>query len=277
MTQNTDRQSENKSSAAGTHKKLTFRQKVGGIVTGSIVFAVIMAALLPGSDSRIVLPSENAATEYHDIVTEQTEYRLADTDITVDNVQQVIESLERPSAYTAPITNTLYWSGAWKEIELVQYVRDGICLTQYNDSDGNAERFEAIKEEVYYAWRRGSDTQYSGAVGAVSADDISMIPTYETVIREDKENITEAGLRTVAGVSCIYVTVADTETGYNLTYWISTVNGLLIQADYTKDGELVRSVVVDEIELEIPAASLFVLPNGTSLLPDETAEKDGLQ
>ena len=72
------------------------------------------------------------------------------------------------------------------------------------------------------------------------------------------------------GESCIYVTVADANTGYSLTYWVSAVSGLLVQADYTRGSELVRSVVVSDIQQEEPAASLFVLPDSTSLLPAQT-------
>ena len=265
MTQNTEKQNEN--SVAGMVKRLTFRQKIAGIVVGSIVLAIITVALFPKNKNEIVLPHGSANAEYHDVITEQTQYRLTDTDITIDNVQQVIESLARPTAYTASITNTLYWDDKWNDIQAMQYVRDGVYLTQHNDVNGNAERFEAICGETCYAWRRGSNTQYIGAAGAVSADDMSMIPTYETVIQQDRKNITEAGIRTVDGISCIYVTVVNAQTGYTLTYWISTVNGLLVQADYTKGSTLVRSVVVNEIQLEMPAESLFVMPNGTSLLP----------
>lgn len=152
----------------------------------------------------------------------------------------------------------------------MQYVRDGVCLTEYDDADGTAERFEAVKGGSYFAWQRTGSAQYTGATGTVTSDDLSMIPTYETLVAEDPQEITEAGLRTVGGVSCIYATVTDAETGYSLTYWISAVSGLLIQADYTRGSELVRSVVVDEMEQEQPSASLFVMPDGTSLLPEDT-------
>lgn len=254
---------------AGTKKTITPRRTAWIIFFGALALAVFFAAALPGGSSGIVLPDGSAA-DAHDVITEQTEYRLTGADITKDNVQQVIASLARPSAYSASVTNTLYWDGDWKEIQAVQYVRDGVCLTEYDDAEGNAEQFEAVSGDKYYAWRRGGSAQYSGSTGTVSADDIGMIPTYETVIEEETESILEAGLRTVSGESCIYVTVADAETGYSLTYWVSTVSGLLVQADYTCGSELVRSVVIDDIQQEPPAASLFVMPDGNSLLSEET-------
>lgn len=231
-----------------------------------VLLAVFAAAVLPGKSAKITLPQGSAAGQA--VVTENTQYHLANADITKENVQQVIATLERPDMYSASVTNTLYWNGAWNQIHAVQYVRDGVCLTEYDDTSGNAERFEAVKDNVYYAWRRGGTAQYSGVAGTVSADASSMIPTYETVIEEAPANISEAGLRTVNGESCIYVTVSDQATGYSLTYWVSTVSGLLVQADYNHNGELVRSVVVDNIQQVEPPALLFVMPNGTSLLPE---------
>lgn len=250
-------------------RKMTPRRAAWAVFLAAIVLAVICAAALPGGSSGIVLP-EGSGADAHDVITEQTQYQLTSADITKQNVQQVVASLARPEVYSASVTNTLYWNGAWKEIHVMQYVRDGVCLTEYDDADGNAERFEAVKDGSYFAWQRGNSAQYTGSTGTVTSDDLSMIPTYETLVEEDPQEITEAGLRTVGGVSCIYATVADAETGYNLTYWISSVSGLLIQADYTRGSELVRSVVVDEIEQEQPSASLFVMPDGTSLLPEDT-------
>ena len=52
---------------------------------------------------------------------------------------------------------------------------------------------------------------------------------------------------------------------------------MLVQADYTRDGQLARSVVVSDIVRETPAAALYVLPDGTSLLPDETEAAASVQ
>lgn len=255
--------------AEGGTQKSGGRRTVWAVFCAAVVLALLCAAALPGGNAGIVLPEGDGA-DAHDIITEQTQYQLTRTDISTENVQQVVASLARPEAYSASVTNTLYWSGAWKEIHAVQYVRDGVYLTEYRDANGNSTRFEAVRDGNYYAWQRAGATQYSGATGTVSSDDLSMIPTYETLVEADARTITEAGLRTVNGVSCIYATVDNAENGYQLTYWISTVSGLLVQADYTRGSELVRSVVVDEMEQEQPPASLFLLPDGTSLLPADT-------
>ncbi len=261
MAVNTEKQQE---SSAEKKSKITPKTIAWCIFLGAIVIAVACAIVLPDNSASVTLPTGSAADS--ELVTEQTNYDQASADISTDNVQQVIASLSRPEAYSASISNTLYWDGDWEEIEATQHVRDGICLTEYYDASGTVERMEAVDATQYYAWRRDSTSYYVGAVGSVSADDTGMIPTYETVVEADPDSITEAGLRTVNGESCIYVTVEDADTDYSLTYWVSTVSGLLVQADYTRGSELVRSVAVSDIEQEEPAASLFVLPDGYSLL-----------
>lgn len=233
-----------------------------------LLLTVVTVLCLGGKGSGIALPT-GSGTPAEQV--EQNGYRRTNASITVDNVQQVIASMSRPEAYTASVTNTLYWSGSWETIYAMQYVRDGVCLTGYFDTEGNVERYQAIKGDQYYAWRNGGTVQYTGAAGVVSADDMSMIPTYETVVQEEKDSILAAGERTVNGEACIYVTVSDSQTGYSLTYWVSAVSGLLVQADYNRGTELVRSVVIDNIQQEEPSEGFFLLPDGTSLLADDTA------
>lgn len=250
-------------------KKSPKRKHVGWIIfLCAVLLAIILAVCLTGRPrNAITLPTGSADVA---AVKEQANYQLKDANITVDNVQQVIASMKRPSSYSASVTNTLYWSGSWQKINATTYVHDGISVTEYKNAQGAADHYVAIRDNLYYAWRNGSTTQYTASTGSISADDTSMIPTYETVVSADKQTITAAGQRTVNGEACIYVTV-QADNGYSLTYWVSTVSGLLIQADYTKDGDLVRSVVLENIQSKTPDDAWFQLPDGTSLLETESA------
>lgn len=236
------------------------------LVVAAAIIAVVLGNVLPEHSRKIAFPQDNVLSQ--GVVTEKAPFHLSDTSITTENVQRVVESLSRPEAYTAAVTNTLYWNGTWATITADQYVRDGITLIAYHNTEGIEERYEAERDGLYYAWRRDGSSQYSASAGSIDRDDMSMIPTYETVVELDQDKITDAGMRTVNGEACIFVTVMDEKDSYQLTYWISTVSGLLIQADYTRDGELARSVAVGDIREEIPSATRYVLPDGTTLLPD---------
>lgn len=251
-------------------KEKSPKRKHAGLIVFAcaVLLAIILAVCLTGKPRHaITLPTGSADVSAEK---EQAGYQLKDTNITVDNVQQVIASMKRPSSYSASVTNTLYWSGSWQKINATTYVRDGISVTEYKNAQGTADHYIAIRDNLYYAWRSGSTAQYTASTGSISADDTSMIPTYETVVSADKQSIAAAGERTVNGESCIYVTV-QADNGYSLTYWVSTVSGLLIQADYTKEGDLVRSVVLDNIQSKEPDDAWFQLPDGTNLLEKETA------
>lgn len=242
----------------------------GAAMAAAVIAAILCGIYIPEASSAIELPSSKHMSE--GVVEETTPYQLTNTSITTENVQQVVASLARPKAYSATVTNTLHWGGTWDDIDATQYVRNGITLIAYYNAENVQERYEVVEDDVYYSWRRDGTAQYSASTGSLNSDDMSMIPTYENVIALNQNDIVDAGVRTVNGESCIFVTVNDTQNGYEVTYWISTVSGLLIQADYTRDGQLARSVVVSDIVREIPAAALYVLPDGTSLLPDVTEE-----
>ena len=49
---------------------------------------------------------------------------------------------------------------------------------------------------------------------------------------------------------------------------MSTVTGLLVQADYSRGDEIVRSVSVTAVNTETPEKELFELPDGTQVLDD---------
>ena len=106
------------------------RKHVGLIVFAcAVLLAIILAVCLTGTPRHaITLPTGSADVSAGK---EQAGYQLKDTNITVDNVQQVIASMKRPSSYSASVTNTLYWSGSWQKINATTYVRDGISVTEY--------------------------------------------------------------------------------------------------------------------------------------------------
>ena len=136
------------------------RKHVGLIVFAcAVLLAIILAVCLTGTPRHaITLPTGSADVSAGK---EQAGYQLKDTNITVDNVQQVIASMKRPSSYSASVTNTLYWSGSWQKINATTYVRDGISVTEYKNAQGTADHYIAIRDNLYYAWRNnGTPTTF---------------------------------------------------------------------------------------------------------------------
>lgn len=245
--------------------KLTPRRTAALIAVIAVLLAVLIAIVSFGGGGSVELPQGEGSAQQPE-VEQPSGYTQTDADITVDNVQSVISSLSRPESYSAHITNTVYWNGAWKGVEADRYVLKGTSLTKYYDTKGEEERYTVLRGGQYFSWRTGDTDYYMGSSGELSADSASMLPTYEDVAKLTAESITEAGMRELNGSPCIYVTTEERDSGYTLTYWISPVNGLLVQADYRKKDQLVRSVVVSDVQSEAPDEALFELPDGQSAL-----------
>ncbi|MGN1014514.1 MAG: hypothetical protein ACI4PM_04045 [Butyricicoccus sp.] len=234
-----------------------------------VVLLIALAAsigLFGGNDNPISLPDEQSTKP--EAAQEEQGFTLSDADITVDNVQKVIDELERPESYTISIDNTVYWEQDWNSCQVNQYVLDDLFLTEYMNTTQEPYRYELIQGDTYYSWRVGKKKYHTGKTGSLTTDQAAMIPTYETIVDLDKKSITDAGLREIDGVPCVYCVVEDEDSGYTITYSVSTVSGLLVQAQYTRKGELVRSVDVTNVDTNAPDSSKFVLPDGTSLVAD---------
>ena len=237
------------------------------VVVAALIIAVALSTGLFGrSSDHISLPVGSADPAKPTV--EKQNYQLSDADITLENVQQVIEQLRRPEAYSVAIDNTVFWDQDWSTCQVNQYVRDGVCLTEYLDTTQEIERYEMIDGNTYYSWRAGRKSYHKSSTGSVTADQTAMIPTYETIVDTEPSELTDAGLRSVGTIPCIYCVVKDPMSGYTITYSVSTVTGLLVQADYSRGDEIVRSVSVTAVNTETPEKELFELPDGTQVLDD---------
>lgn len=245
--------------------RITTRIVAWIVVLLALLIAVAASVGLFGGDTdTISLPDGSAEAVQRK--SEEQSFALTDADITLENVRQVIQDLRRPEAYSVAIDNTVFWDQDWSTCQVNQYVRDGICLTEYLDTTQEVERYEMIVDDVYYAWREGRKSYHTSSTGTVTADQTAMIPTYETIVDTDQSELTDAGLRTVNNIPCIYCVVEDSSSGYTITYSVSTVTGLLLQADYSRGDEIVRNVSITAVNMEIPEAELFELPDGTQIL-----------
>ncbi len=245
-------------------RRLSPRTAAWIVVILALLASVLVSVGLTGQKTKIVLPNGSAAAT--PTASETQSFTLSDADITKDNVQQVIADLRRPDSYSLSIKNTVYWDTDWSECQVNLYVLDGVSLTEYYNTTQEVDRYELIKGKKYYSWRVGQKKFHKGKNGSVTADQNSMIPTYESIAQVDRQAVTDAGLRTVNSEPCVYCVVNDEKSGYTITYYVSTVTGLLMQADYTEKDTLVRSVIVTAVENTAPGAEKFVLPNGRNVV-----------
>lgn len=209
----------------------------------------------------IVLPGEVDKAPVADTeVQHKQDDGLDGIEITPDNVQQTIASLDRPDAYSCTIENTLYYGQSSHTISRRQTVKNGVCRTDELNPSGSIVRSTIQSGDRLYAWQTGSSTYYEGKAGAFSVDASGMLPTYETVIALPRETLTEAGSVNLDYEPCIYVGAQD--GGHRSVYYVSAVTGLLKRVDIFEGERLIRSSVMTMVSTETPEDSAFALPGG---------------
>ena len=90
------------------------------------------------------------------------------------------------------------------------------------------------------------------------------IPTYETVLALDPDEILSAGYESRGELSCILVEVQNGRARQR--FWISVDNGLLVSAESEEDGEIVyRMTAYAPVQSPCPSDASFALPDGEVL------------
>lgn len=178
-------------------------------------------------------------------------------------VQNVIATLSRPTSYYREITVSYAETGSAVRSKL--WVDSGWSKTD-TTLPGGAVRHSIIGDGKVYYWYGNSRVWASAPGDAHSADSEGPhIPTYEDVLDEKTEQITQADYVEKDGMACIFVAVEDVELGSVSRYWISVESGLLIAAERLVGEQIVLSMTSTAVERPVPARTRFVLPDNTVL------------
>ena len=237
------------------------------MLVGLLVLSYVLSSgVLHRRDTGIILPDGNGgAPVVSQGSTMLTAQSVADVEIDTDNAQAVIASLTRPEVYSCTIENTLYYSGGSSVLRCRRYARDGLVRTDTLSESGAVQSTLLRDGESAYAWDAGDDTAYQGTWGDFSDDAAAMLPTYEDVLADDVE-LLDANRQDVEFEPCIMVTFE--QGGYRCVYYVSAASGLLKTASFYSGDTLARQVTVTNLQTDTPSETLFVLPDGTSLLGD---------
>ena len=254
----------------------------------AVLVAAVMAVALFSAFSinlfhqtpAVILPSLSpAVTGTPSDQQEPGDYRRVE--VTLDTVQQVIATLERPDSYsrtvnvemagstgtTGALTATVTVDGGWTQSHLT--LPDGrVCHS-------------IVGEGKRYVWYDNQRQWKEYDASSHSADLSQRLPTYEDVLAADKEHIVEAQYYVTDAMPCIYVVVAEPELGYLESYWVSVDTGLLVRSESSKDGQVFYSMGGYTVETPAAPGLSFALPDGTVLhttaLPDEAPASDPVQ
>ena len=186
-------------------------------------------------------------------------------DVTPETVQSIVATLIRPDSYYRELTVETLWSGG-SFSSSVQYWQDRAWSHTRQDLASGAVRHDLAGPEEAYYWYEGSSAWNALPADERSHDLAQHIPTYETVLDADPEQITGTGYDdSRGGIPCIYVEVSAPGGERVDRYWISVESGLLISSETLEGEELLYRMTAYSPIQSCPSGTTFQLPDGTVL------------
>jgi len=191
-------------------------------------------------------------------------------EITTDNVQAVIEKLERPASYSQGVFLDTYLEQGKVSYQVMVWAKNKVFKTSSSRLGGDRVLNTIVTEDYLYIWYDNGPEYRRLKLGQGNpeqvADEYQKIPTYEDILLLDREDILEAGYADYEGEPCIHVKAKTGLLGYTYEYYVSARTGLLVRAE-TYDGEkLIHSTTAGSPNLSEPSDDMFRLPDGSSAL-----------
>ena len=189
----------------------------------------------------------------------QNYYRV---EVTPQTVTGVVSTLVRPSSYYRELTVETFWAGGSSATQ-VQTWTDGGWTHSRQVLPSGAVRHDLTDGNDLYYWYDGSQQYEHTQADERSSDLAQHIPTYETVLDLDPQEITDAGYETRGGLPCVYAEVQRGRSQQLQRFWVSTDNGLLVCAESEENGQLIyRMTSYSSIQSPCPSEASFTLPTG---------------
>ena len=202
-----------------------------------------------GGGSDVSSGSQSAADSYQTV------------SITPETVQNVIaKTLIRSDSYYRELTIETFWAEGSSSVPVQVWVDGGWSHSRQALPSG-VIRHDLVGDGTLYYWYEGSSQWLSVPADDYASDLSQHIPTYETVLEVDQEDILSAGYDLRGDTPCIYVEVTCGE-GRLTRYWVGVDSGLLVCAEEEQDGQLTYRMTASNPS-PCPADASFVLPDGT--------------
>jgi hypothetical protein len=208
--------------------------------------------LPPGSGAGEATPGAGPGTSGH-------------TPLVVDagNIQALLETVERPEAYSQVIECISYWTGGEETVTHHFYRRGELTRTQTLRRGFSAQNRITAPERTY-VWTEGTMIVEEVFPEDTDAESLSGIPTWETVAGAPPDSVLEAEYLYTPGERCLVVRTR--EPVYQAEYIVSLETGLLLRAAFfNDDGTLAYIVNAGPPAEGNPGNEYFTLPNGQLL------------
>ena len=243
--------------------KLWFLLGAAALIILLLAVVLFTQSVQQKQEQSIVLPELRQS----DPVSEPVGSDFSFAEVSAKNVQQVIETLQRPDCYHQVLTLTtetfpestdanaeLWRCGRLLRAEITQ---NGVTQTLLTDGS------------VFYLWYDGDRTAARVEAPDATADELIGLPTYEVILSLAPEKIREASfvsLQEPEAQSCVFV---DCEhDGLQQYYWIGLQSGLLFRQTTLQHSQPIFSAQQTLLEPlgenDAVFSDRFLLPDGTA-------------
>ncbi|MCL1807630.1 MAG: hypothetical protein FWG31_08020 [Oscillospiraceae bacterium] len=234
----------------------------------SVAAAVLMAAVLMGSvwfayfsgvKADFTLPPPLPSGSLPGTSATGPGLDLAFTPVSVgaDNIQKLLETIERPEAYIQTVECVYLWPGGEESFSHT-FARRGELTRVETRHGGHIQNVIVTPAKTYY-WT-GNAVPYN-EISPEDAEAISGIPTWETVASLPRESVLSADYLGLPTGACLIVRTQ--EAVYQKEYIVSLETGLLAGAEFFNvDGQTAYRVTAAPPSIGDPGDTWFTFPDG---------------
>lgn len=234
------------------------------LLMAAAMLASFGRVLFAADTPKVILPSSSAGPgDISGSGSQGQDYQRVD--VTTQTVQGVAATLARPSSYYRELTVETFWEGGASSVQVQVWTNGGWSHSRQTLPSG-VVRHDLTGEDTLYYWYDGSSQYRQAPADERSSDLAQRIPTYETVLDLDPEDITAAGYEARGELPCVFAEVRPEGSNQLQRFWISVESGLLVSAETEEDGQLIyRMTAYSPVQTPCPADGSFSLPDGEVL------------
>jgi len=233
-----------------------------GVLAAAIIFSIfLMPFSTGGQQNEITLPErETTDVDVNVQIQEYNQKIVESIDVHKDNVQQVIATLQRPQQYHYQAETTYMWSDGSTVLRTEGWIKPGMSKVIQYSAAGVPEKHTLISSDTVYIWGQDADAYFEGSNGSFHVDDPGHIPTYETILQQEPEEIIDGGFALYDQTACIYAKTRNPESEYVEMWYIAVDSGLLIAQECTDSGTPVSAVRMTAWDTEQQDGAVYTLP-----------------
>ena len=184
-----------------------------------------------------------------------------------ENVADILGTLARPASYHQTLTLLTAWKDESTARTAEIWVSGGVTRVDITDDSGTKSVLTDGK--TAYVWYSDEETTAEFSLGeSLTADSLTGIPTYETILTAEPNSIAQAGfvrLDEQGGCSCIFAQLES--DGYVDRYWVDVTTGLLCRATTSCSQTLIYQLREQQCETLLATDNTF---EAAFTLPDST-------